>query len=101
MFMHQGELVLRIREAFDGMPAQLSSAARYVLDHARPVILERIGVAILRVIGQDQGAAWLMVTTVETDADDVYVVRGGRYLNDAEGLAVALALGIDPDTNPS
>ena len=89
-------------ESYDALAAAHVTwqAARYVLDHARPVILERIGVAILRVIGQDQGAAWLMVTTVETDADDVYVVRGCRNLNDAEGLAVALALGIDPDTNP-
>jgi DNA-binding MurR/RpiR family transcriptional regulator len=39
MFMHQGELVLRIREAFDSMPAQLRSAARYVLDHPQDVAL--------------------------------------------------------------
>lgn len=37
--MDQSELVLRIRGAFDGMSAQLRSAARYVLDHPQDVAL--------------------------------------------------------------
>jgi len=37
--MDQGEFTLRIRGAFEAMPAQLRSAARYVLDHPRDVAL--------------------------------------------------------------
>ncbi len=39
MSMDQGDLVLRIRNAFDGMSVQLRSAARYVLDHPQDVAL--------------------------------------------------------------
>jgi DNA-binding MurR/RpiR family transcriptional regulator len=37
--MDQVDLAARIREAFDGMSAQLRSAARYVLDHPQDVAL--------------------------------------------------------------
>ena len=39
MLMDQGELVLRIREAFDGMSEQLRAAARFVLDHPQDAAL--------------------------------------------------------------
>jgi hypothetical protein len=80
--------------------------ADYVLRHAKTVIGERIGPAILRIIGRDHRPAWLMVMTVEivwatgarrlTDTtDDIYRVTGARYLNATEAAIAAKITGLE------
>lgn len=69
-------------------------AADFVLRHAEPIYRGHIfGVALLRVVGRDQRAEWLMIHCVEI-ADDIYRVHNARYLDDAEaGIAIRLLLG--------
>ncbi len=66
----------------------------WVLRYQRPVIRERIGVSLLRIIGQCQhfGPPWLMVILRETE-DDIYFIESARYLSAQETEAAQRTLG--------
>lgn len=66
----------------------------WVLRYQRPVIRERIGVSLLRIIGQCQnfGPPWLMVILLEAE-DDIYTIESARYLSAEETAAAHRTLG--------
>ena len=73
------------------------AAVFFVLDLGSPVFQRYLGANLMQYTAADDRGSLLLVTLIETAADDLYEIQTARYLDDEESAAARMFLTREED----